>query len=67
MRRNKELAELIRKCASIEITPEMRRAQAISFAFGNLALMYKYDNATTEELAALKQQCTDAYDSKDRS
>lgn len=42
------------------MTPEQREEQAASFAYGQLACMKKYTNATPEELEKLRALCRDA-------
>jgi hypothetical protein len=42
------------------MTKEEQNEQAASFAFGNLALMKEYDNATPEQLEKLRQMCRSA-------
>ncbi len=44
----------------LPMTERERREQAASFAYGNLALMKKYDNASPTTLAHLRDMCRKA-------
>ena len=44
--------------------PWERRAQGISFAYGNLALMSKYTEGTEDDLWRLRLMCAKAYDKR---
>lgn len=52
------LAELVAAARRLPpMTPEQREDQAVFFAYGNLALMRAYRNASPEKLAELLAMC----------
>lgn len=56
-----QLAALWEKVKALPpMTPAQRKAQRASWAYGQMACMSRYENATPEELAALWRLCLKA-------
>jgi hypothetical protein len=58
----KELNGLLDAAEGHVMSNSERRAQAISFTYGQLALMSEYKDASKDELQALRDMCTATVD-----
>lgn len=63
MSKHEELVRLLALSKHHTMDDWERRAQAISFAYGNLALMWEKVNAPACELWQLRKRCAEYYDS----
>ena len=59
------LRSLLMNIGDTPMTKEERRAQAISFAYGNMAMMSRYRDATEDELWDLRIMVTKLYNERE--
>lgn len=56
------LKKILQEYEGVIMGPIERRAQSISWAYGQIALTSPYRDATPEQLATLRAQCGAAHD-----